>query len=327
MDGLIDQAKSQLWSIVNELTKAKCENEDPILEIAIYEYGNDNISSSVGHIRQVLPLITDLDKISTSLFELRTRGGQEYCGSVINQAINNLEWSKSNKDIKMIFIAGNEPFTQVRINYETACGDARSKGIIINTIHCGDYETGVTGKWKSGALIGGGDYMSIEQNKKTIYIPTPYDDRINELSIELNDTYIYYGDKGKFKKEVQVKADEQAESYSKSNLASRNSVKASKYYKNSSWDLVDASEEKDFDIKKVDKNTLPENLKSMSDEDLEKYIAKKKAEREKIKTQIRILNNTRETYLAQQSENGVENVESSMIKSIKKQALSKNFTW
>ena len=41
MDGLIDQAKAQLWEIVNELSYAKCHNNKPNLQIALYEYGND----------------------------------------------------------------------------------------------------------------------------------------------------------------------------------------------------------------------------------------------------------------------------------------------
>jgi len=65
----------------------------------------------------------------------------------------------------------------------------------------------------------------------------------------------------------------------------------------------------------------------MSDKELKEYIEKEKEKREKIKTQIRILNNTREIYLAQQSEDKTENVESSMTKSIKKQAINKNFSW
>ena len=47
MDGLINQAKAQLWDIVNEFTYARCGNEvRPALQIALYEYGNDDISSS-----------------------------------------------------------------------------------------------------------------------------------------------------------------------------------------------------------------------------------------------------------------------------------------
>ena len=68
MDGLIDQAKSQLWNIVNELARAKCGIDRPELQIALYEYGNDNLPYSEGHIRMVTPLTSDLDEISKDLF-------------------------------------------------------------------------------------------------------------------------------------------------------------------------------------------------------------------------------------------------------------------
>jgi hypothetical protein len=327
MDGLIDQAKSQLWNIVNELAKAKHDDGDPILEIALYEYGNSNLSINDDYIRQVQPLITDLDKISIMLFELRTNGGQEYCGSVIQKATQQLEWSKNDKDIRMIFIAGNEPFNQGKISYEAACGNARSKGIIINAIHCGTFSEGVNGLWKSGALIGGGDFMSIEQDRKTVYISTPYDVRINELSIQFNNTYIFYGKTGTLKKEEQMKADQQAASVSESNLTARNSVKASKYYKNSTWDLVDASETAGFDITKIDKKTLPVDLQKLTNEQLVAYIKKKTEERNSLKNQIQVLNTAREYYIAQNKKDQVESVETSMVKAVKTQALKKNYKW
>ena len=80
MDGLIDQAKSQLWKIVNEMAAAKSrDGKRPNIKIALYEYGNNGLSSSEGHIRQVSPLTEDLDFISEKLFSLTTNGGEEYC--------------------------------------------------------------------------------------------------------------------------------------------------------------------------------------------------------------------------------------------------------
>jgi|GEM_PF-6042388 len=62
MDGLINQAKSQLWNIVNEFTHAKCGSDNrPELQIAIYQYGNDGLSSREGYIQQVLNFRSDLD--------------------------------------------------------------------------------------------------------------------------------------------------------------------------------------------------------------------------------------------------------------------------
>ena len=43
MDGLIDQAKTQLWNIVGQFSKTKLAGETPELEVALYQYGNDGL--------------------------------------------------------------------------------------------------------------------------------------------------------------------------------------------------------------------------------------------------------------------------------------------
>ena len=101
MDGLIDQAKSRLWNIVNTLTTLKYEGKTPTIEIALYEYGNDGISDK-NWIRKVTPLTQDLDLISEKLFALTTNGGEEYCGAVIKDATSQLEWNSNEKSIHQI---------------------------------------------------------------------------------------------------------------------------------------------------------------------------------------------------------------------------------
>src|SRR5918995_1888448 len=143
MDGLIEQAKSQLWSVVNEVAAAKSgDGTQPNIKIALYEYGNDGLSSDEGYIRQVSALTDDLDVISEKLFSLSTNGGNEFCGQVIKTALNQLAWSASKADLKMIFIAGNEPFTMGSVSYELACGAAKEKGVVVNTIYCGEFYDG-----------------------------------------------------------------------------------------------------------------------------------------------------------------------------------------
>src|SRR5205085_14348 len=69
MDGLIDQAKSQLWKIVNEVAAARSvDGKQPNIKIALYEYGNNGLSADEGFIRQVSALTEDLDVISEKLF-------------------------------------------------------------------------------------------------------------------------------------------------------------------------------------------------------------------------------------------------------------------
>jgi hypothetical protein len=156
MDGLIDQAKSQLWSVVNEFIGARRDGHPPALEVALYEYGNDGLPAQEGFVRLVVPMTDDLDTVSERLFALKTNGGQEYCGQVIRDAVTQLAWSRSSDVYKAIFIAGNEPFTQGAVNYNASCRAAIEKGIIINTIFCGPMpegeQTGWTGRcWPTAA--------------------------------------------------------------------------------------------------------------------------------------------------------------------------------
>jgi len=327
MEGLIEQAKSQLWGLVGELTHAKYNGKTPKLEIALYEYGNDGLSSRGGYIRRISPLISDLDEISASLFALRTNGGSEYCGKVIQTSLNQLEWSSNKDDIKMIFIAGNEPFTQGPVNYQSACGNARAKGVIVNTIHCGSYQEGINGSWKSGAMIGGGDYMAIEQNRRTVYVQTPYDDRINECGQQLNTTYIYYGKVGCAKKQAQECEDSNAGSYSKSNLASRNSMKVSKFYEASSWDLVDAVENDKKLVAEVDKKTLAPELQKKTDAELEAYVKEQAKKRAALKKEIAMLSVKRSEYIKAKNKTEGVDLQSSMVNAVKKQAKTKNYSW
>jgi hypothetical protein len=139
MDGLIEQAKSQLWKIVNEFNDAKQGDKTPVVQVALYEYGNTNLSIGTNYIRQVLPFTRDLDQVSEQLFKLTTNGGDEYCGAVIREALDKLSWDNNSKTYKVIFIAGNEPFTQGPISANDACKAAIQKGVVINTIHCGNH--------------------------------------------------------------------------------------------------------------------------------------------------------------------------------------------
>lgn len=330
MDGLIDQAKSQLWKIVNELAAAKCgDGSKPKIKIALYEYGNDGLPSSEGYIRQVSALTNDLDLISEKLFALRTNGGSEFCGHVIRTSLNQLDWSTSSADLKMIFIAGNEPFTQGSVSYREACALAKEKGVIVNTIYCGDFNEGMNSNWKDGAEIAGGTFMSIEQNSKTVYVATPYDDRLSQLNDQLNKTYVYYGSTGSYKKDQQLVQDKNAESYGAANKAERTVSKGSYAYSNSTWDLVDASKENEQVISKAKDDELPNEMKGMTVDQRKVYVKGKSEERAKIQTEIQTVSKQRQEYIVkntpkEQSENMLD---AAMISAIKSKAKTKNLTW
>ena len=330
MDGLIDQAKSQLWKIVNELAAAKCcDGSRPKIKIALYEYGNDGLPDSEGYIRQVSGLTDDLDLISEKLFALSTNGGNEYCGQVIRTSLNQLAWSASDADLKMIFIAGNEPFTQGAVSYRLACSAAKEKGVVVNTIYCGDFDQGIRANWKSGADLTGGSYMSIEQNRKTVYISTPFDKQIDACNERLNKTYIYYGAGGEQKKEAQATQDKNAESYGMGNKVDRAVSKSSHAYTNSSWDLVDAAKEDESIIASAPAAQLPKEMQGMSEAQRKDYVKQKAAERKKIQDEIQELNKKRQAYIAANTpkESVDAMLDGAMIKAIREKAKGLGLVW
>lgn len=329
MDGLINQAKAQLWEIVNELSYAKYGIQKPDLEIALYEYGNDHLESSDGFVRQVLAFNSDLDEISEKLFSLTTNGGKEYCGQVISTSLKELAWGENNNDLRLIFIAGNEPFTQGKINYKEAISDAKEKDIIINTVFCGNYTQGISEMWKEGANLGGGDYTTINQNKKVIHIITPYDNDIIILNKKLNKTYIYFGSSGFSKFKKQAIQDGNAEKIATDVSVKRAVSKSNRLYNNSVWDLVDKSEKEVIDYSKIDRKKLTKELQALSDAELKKHVETQKKKRSEIKKQINELNKKRKIYVAkkQQESTKKNELESVMIQAIKKQAMRKNYKW
>ena len=131
------------------------------------------------------------------MFKLRTNGGDEYCGAVIKKAVEELKWSGEKGAYKAIFIAGNEPFTQGTVNYSESCREAIAKGILVNTIFCGEEAEGVREMWKDGAVLADGSYMSINQNAAVVQIDAPQDKELAELGQKINsDVYSVRGGGG-----------------------------------------------------------------------------------------------------------------------------------
>ncbi len=286
--GLIDQAKAQLWNMVTTMGKAKCgDNLTPKIEIALYEYGRTTNNAKLGYVKQINGFLSDLDSLSQNLFSLKTNGGDEYCGHVIYSSLNELKWDAAADNYKVIFIAGNEDFLQGDVTYTKACALAKDKGVIVNTIYCGDRMAGIREHWNLAGECGNGSFKNINQNAKAEDIPTPYDDALFSLNNKLNETYISYGSTGTLKKGKQVQMDKANTNMSKSAGLKRVIVKNNAgVYNNAEWDLVDAKKEDKNMLVRLDKMSLPDSLQRKSTEELEKFVLQKSSERTIIQKEI-----------------------------------------
>ena len=329
MDGLINQARSQLWRIVNELSRMHRRGEHIRLQVALFEYGNNSLSPGSGYIRQVTPFTEDLDLLSEALFSLTTNGGSEYCGHVIGSSLNRLRWNSSREGLKLIYIAGNEPFDQGGVSYEAACRWAGERDITINTIYCGDYRTGVETFWKRGAEIGRGSYFAIDSDKATQGIVTPYDHDLLVLNSRINATYVPYGRDGRDRQARQAKQDMNAAALSAPVAAERAVSKGSKLYEASGWDLVDAIDTKKVTVDGLGKEGLPDELKGKSRREIESYVQQKKMDREGLKTQIAELSRKRDAWVQQKEQEsaGNQSLGAVILKDLHMQAATKNFSF
>ena len=297
MDGLIDQAKTRIWSIINELSALRYQGQMPSIEIALYDYGNSSLSLDNNYIRLQTALTTDLDLISEKLFGLTTNGGDEYCGAVIQKSMQELIWSTNPLDLKMIYIAGNEPFNQGSIAYNEVCKTAGSRSIFVNTIYCGNYDQGIREFWKDCATIAGGDYFNIDANKQVVHIDTPYDTQINSYNDSLNKTYYGYGSLGVSKKSNQLMQDMNAQSEAISVKTERAIVKSKASYTNSSWDLIDAVDEGKVGVASIPEAQLPAEFQGKTDQEKNALLDAKRKEREAYQNKINELAVERQKYI------------------------------
>ena len=329
MDGLIDQTKASLWKIVNELARGKRNNNMPRIEVALFEYGKDSIPEGEGHIRLIVPLTADLDQVSEELFRLTTNGGDEFCGKVIGSAVHSLQWDRSKNVYKVIFIAGNEPFTQGDVNYRNTCREAAKTGIIVNTIYCGSFQEGVQTGWKDGADLADGSYMNIDQNRQIADIRAPQDEEILKLNGELNATYIAYGSSGQEKKERQAAQDANSASMANESAVQRAMAKSAPVYSNESWDLVDRAKQDSSIIEKLKDEELSPEMKKMNKEERLVFVEKKRKERDAIQTRIQKLSEERRVYVEKEMKKNAENstLDDVVIGAVRTQAMKKGYSF
>jgi hypothetical protein len=323
MQGLIEQAKVQLWNMVTVMGKVECNsNYKPQFEIALYEYGRPDNGVNNGYIKQLSSFTTDLDGLSAKLFALQTDGGDEYCGEVIFKSVDELKWAAGDSSYKVIFIAGNEDFLQGSKKFTDACDLAKQKGIIVNTIYCGSYQTGITEHWNLQAECGQGSYSNINSDNKIDDIATPYDSLIIACNTKLNKTYVAFGYDGLEKVTLQGAMDGENERVSKKAIMKRAEAKAdNRLYDNRTWDMVDAYRADSIKVLNMKPSELPVAWRNKNKNEIRGLINIQTAQRDSVQKEIIELSKKRAQYIADNTKSaaGDSNLETAIEAAIKTQ--------
>jgi len=349
MGRLIEGAKRKIWSIANAIAT---DTPAPRVKFALIGYRDRGDS----YVTDVHDLTEDLDAIHAALQKYKADGGGDTPESVnqaLHEAVTKVTWSKQDEDVlRVIFLVGDAPphmDYDDDVKFPETCKLAVERGLIINTIQCGDIG-GTKEIWQKIAHLSEGSFLAMPHYDSAVAIKTPYDKELAELNRELNGTALDYGEvqaqeapAEKLESAVaaedaedEAKVADRAAYLSKSGRvdpkAPATTAGAALFSDDGSADaynLLDSLGDKEVDITKLEKKYLPEALRKLSDDDLKAHIEKQRAEQVKIQNQMKELTAKRDAFIVKErarlaAEGMADSFDEEVSKVVKEQAERKD---
>jgi Mg-chelatase subunit ChlD len=304
MSGLIQTAKEKIWSIATTMSSAQ---PSPEIRIGLVAYRD----RSDAYVTKVIDLSDDLDSVYAALMDFQADGGgdgPESVNKALYDAVHEMSWSEGKQTYKAIFLVGDAPphMDYNEIKYPEIIADARSKGIVFNTIQCGNMNSTIA-PWTQIASLGQGSFFQVEQAGSAVAYVSPYDKEIADLSAMLDDTRLYYGNR-EAKEKMALKVAATDKLHASSSVASRarrgvfNATVAGRTNALGDNELVDAIARGEIELDEIEVEALPEALKPMAPAEQKIYIEEIVVKRADLNRQIRSLSEDRDAFLAKKVE-------------------------
>jgi hypothetical protein len=281
MDNLIHKAKSQIWRIGSYLGTGTKHGKTPIVEFAILTYGFDGDDDAS---KVLIGFNSDLDSVVLKLYDIQIGGGNEYCWTTISKALDSLNWSTTESDLKLLMIAGNESFNQEVTDSKNILQKAKKFNIAINTIYCGAPGDADSWEWEKAADLGKGNYFTISLGDSVNMQETFLDKKLVAFNDKLNATYIPFGPLGQKNCLRMQMQDKSARIAGAPFFRERMIYKVSNSFFHPTWDLVDAYDADSTIVKNVSLTTEF----SSDAEALKELIQDRKYTRESYKEVIKL---------------------------------------
>lgn len=331
MGGLIEGAKAKIWHIANEIQNAQTNVEVRMGLIAYRDRGDTYVTKH-------FPITNDIHSIYADLIEFKAGGGGDHPESVnqaLYEAVQQQNWSDAHDTLRIVFLVGDAPPKmnyQDDVKYMQTVKLAKQKDIIINTILAGsDHNTKRV--WQEIAQNANGAFSQIAQDGNVTVVSTPYDDEIQQLSIELNTTIIVYGSQ---KEKAQVgrvmESMAAAKPAASSDMAAFNAKRdiKSRIFAGKG-DLLQELEMKTETLGTLDNEKLPTIMQNMDADQRAGYVAEMQQKRSEIQAKIDDLSKQRGAFkaekIAELSDEDKDSFDANLVKIIRKQAATKNIKY
>ena len=324
MSGLIGTAKEKIWSIAGSLSQTEPAPDIEIGMIFYRDRGDDFITKQI-------PLGKDMDNLYEQLMLIQAEGGGDSPESVnqaLYESITKINWNNSNNAYRAIFLVGDcPPHMDYRddVKYPESCSLAKSKDIVINTILMGN-DNQAKKIWKEIASLTNGEFIQTDMSVNNIDVRTPFDEKINELQFDLDNTRIYYGsslDLSEQKMSQSKVAFEQAATNAR--RAEFNMSNKASYYGSQEllYDIINGKK-----LTEIKSSQLPKNIQNYTEKQLKDYVDSLILVRKNLESEITTLSKQRQDFIdGKLHEIDAEKVESSfdnvIFRSVQKQAETK----
>jgi uncharacterized protein YegL len=326
MDGLIQTAKEKIWSIASTMAQAEPSPEIRMGLVAYRDRGDQ-------YVTRVVDLSDDIDSMYAKLMEFNADGGgdgPESVNAALNDAVNKMSWSQQQDAYQVVFLVGDAPphmDYQGEAQYPAILAAANQRGIVVNTIQCGNL--GVTvAPWQQIAQLGGGRYFQVEQAGGALAMATPFDRELAKLSAALDDTRLYFGSvREKAAMEEKTKATDKlhglASDASRARRAAFNASPAGKRNFLGNKELVDAVTAGSVDLDALAPEALPATLQAVAPAARKKVVAGFAAKRHALQSQIKELSGKRDDFLtdrAAETESAPDSLDHQIYETVRSQA-------
>jgi Mg-chelatase subunit ChlD len=303
MGGLIQTAKEKIWSIATTMASAQ---PTPDIRIGLVGYRDRGDQ----YVTRVIDLSADLDSVYAELMDFHADGGGDTPESVneaLYEAVHRMSWSQDEQAYRAVFLVGDAPphmDYQDDVRYPEIVAEAGARGIVVNTVQCGNIPS-TTGPWRQIASLGGGRYFQVEQAGGAIALATPFDEEIASLSAQLDGTRLYYGseeEKATMQRKVDAttKLHELASVGAKARRAAFNASAAGESNFTGENELVSDVTSGRVDLDKIAPDALPETLQALAPAEKEEAIQRLADERAELQERISRLAGRRDEYLEKQ---------------------------
>jgi Mg-chelatase subunit ChlD len=328
MGGMIETAKEKIWSIASTLAQGDPAPEISIGLVAFRDRGDQ-------YVTRVIDLTRDLDAMYVELMKLEAAGGgdvPEAGNEALYDAIHKISWSQNPDSYKVVFLVGDAP-PQMNypddVKYPETLAIAASKGIIVNTIQCGDMQA-TTHHWQRIAALGQGRYFRVEQAGGGIAINTPFDAEIARLSAEIDGTRIYYGsDEERAAMEARMVTAHRLHAEASTTARARRAgfmVLAPGFAGTADApELIDDVASGRVDAAEVATDALPPELRELSAEQRQTLIVSTAGRRAELDGQIRELTRQRSEFIAAALEargGATDSLDAQLFEAVREQAAN-----